>query len=113
MVTKMIDKISFGGQFWLLALLYAGIGCLFLAFAPAPPAAYAQGSAGGCGPGQKECNGSCIDEDYVCCEDGTSGPGDSCACCTGCVDSNCVSESTLICVADVEAYTEEEVPVGP
>ncbi len=110
MVQMIIRRATLNDQLWQASLLYLGIGCLLVALAPAPPSALAGLPGGGCGSGMKDCHGTCIDEDSLCCEDGSYGDAETCACCTGCIDSGCTSESTIVCVQDVEEYINSQDP---
>ncbi len=69
------------------------------------PVAWAQsrGDCGesGCPAGYECCAGLCIPDGEVCCEDGTHGDAEECACCTGCVNDDCVTASTVVCIDDV------------
>lgn len=105
---RLLHKLSFGRSLSQATALYLLLGSLMLIFAPDPPSALAQGSGGGCGPGMKDCNGTCIEDYYVCCEDGTYAPGDTCTCCTGCDSSECIDESTVVCEEDVDDYFENQ-----
>lgn len=110
MISSIGRRITFSGQLWLASLFYLGVGSLLLAITPGPPSAVAGYPIEPCEDGEIDCHGTCIPEGHVCCEDGTHGDAGTCACCTGCVDSNCVGISTLICLEDVEQYLNNQNP---
>lgn len=91
---------SFGERYDISALFYAGIAVMIFTIMPSAQPLQAGGPCGAennnCPEGQVCCAGSCIPEGHVCCDDGSHGPADSCACCTGC-ESACSEESTLHC----------------
>jgi hypothetical protein len=80
-----------------MAVLVA-IGALFWVLVPSQPLVLAScDGESPCLGGEFCCNGVCVPEGYVCCGDGSYGPGDQCYCCSGCEDSTCTAPSTLYC----------------
>ncbi len=99
MFRPLVGRLSFGGRFGAAALFYFGLGLIILGLSPRPTVAHASGDCSGedpCGEGYFCCHGTCIPEDYVCCDDGTNGPAETCVCCTGCTEE-CSDPSTLVC----------------
>ena len=104
MLQKTCDVASLGKRYILSAMIYAGFALVLASILPDTPEAMAQ-SGGDCVPGEcpageQCCDGVCIPDTDVCCEDGTSGPSETCFCCTGCEESECIEVSTVVC--DVE-----------
>lgn len=100
MSMRLIAGVSLGGRYWISSLLYGGMTLVTLGLWPEVPQLQASGCGGSmpsCPEGYYCCHGTCISEDYVCCDDGTTGPGDSCVCCTGCTTSQCYNTSTVAC----------------
>lgn len=100
MLNQFVHRFSFGGMYVPAAMFYVGLGLIVLGFSPQPTVAYATGDCTAenpsCPPGYFCCSGTCVPDNYVCCDDGTSGPSDMCVCCTGCTE-NCNDPSTLVC----------------
>ena len=91
--------LSFGERGVAAASVYLGLGLLLAALDPVSTPLVAECDPyTSCPPGSYCCHGNCVPENYVCCEDGSSGPGDACVCCTGCYESTCVERSTIVCV---------------
>lgn len=107
MFRTMWTKASFGERYLTAALIYVGLALLLVAVAPGASMALAQtGGCINCAEGTYCCGGSCIPNDYVCCEDGTSGPsqtpgGQMCGCCTGC-QSTCSKPPSYVCVQEAQ-----------
>jgi len=98
----MIDRIwtfvSLGERPLAAGVMYLGLGLMLAALLPGPAAAVAACDPYvTCNPGYVCCGGGCVPEDYVCCDDGSSGPGSTCICCTGCEEGTCTEPSTLVC----------------
>lgn len=98
-------------RYTITAAIYFVAALLLFINAPAPPTVLAQSGSPcdaetPCQSGEKCCHGTCIPSGDVCCENGTHGDGEECACCTGCVDDNCSTVSTVVCIDDVEGYGE-------
>ena len=95
--------LSLGGRYFPAIVMYTGLGLVLWGTLPNPPSALAacDGPEEGCSEGEICCDGTCVPNWYVCCEDGSSGDSGFCACCTGCVDSTCTELSTVVC-ADPE-----------
>ncbi len=100
MFTKLLDAMSLGRSYLAAAAIYTGLGLLVLSALPGEGYVKASDSCDGysttCAEGYYCCHGTCVPNDYVCCDDGTNGPGSTCACCTGCTES-CSSPSTVAC----------------
>jgi hypothetical protein len=90
---------TLGGRHAAAATMYLGLGLMLwgLLPGPAPLLAGCDGPEEGCSPGYMCCHGSCVPEDYICCEDGSAGPAGECLCCTNCAESTCTDPPTLIC----------------
>ncbi|MFG0332359.1 MAG: hypothetical protein ACF8TS_03260 [Maioricimonas sp. JB049] len=99
MIAMLMNRMSFGGRYAIAALFYLGLGLIVISTSQAPAPALGSGGCDGenpCAQGYYCCQGECVPDDYVCCGDGTSGPSDTCSCCTGCTES-CSEPSTLVC----------------
>lgn len=88
---------SLGDRYLASALTYIGLGTMLWGLVPGPASVVASCSSEACGAGEKCCGGTCVPEDYVCCEDGSSGPGDRCFCCSDCTESTCTNPTSLQC----------------
>jgi len=101
MFTKLLGVMSLGRSYLAAAAVYTGLGLLVLSTLPGETS-YVKasdsygGECGSCPTDYYCCHGLCIPYGYVCCDDGTNGPGSTCACCTGCTES-CSSPSTVQC----------------
>lgn len=99
MLRPLLNKLSFGGRFWLAGLFYLGLALVVAGVQPETARVYATSNCDGenpCGSGYFCCHGNCIPNGYVCCDDGSNGPSSTCICCTGC-ESQCSEPSTLVC----------------
>jgi len=98
MFAKIEHWLSFGGQYTAAALVYFGITLLLVGSTfldPMPALAQTNScwhyvftgempvQVPGCPAGQQCCMYSCVPNDHICCEDGTSGLP-PCECCDGC-----------------------------
>jgi hypothetical protein len=101
MFSKLENWVLAGGHPVSAMLVYLSIALLLYATTLNGDAILATGSGGcthqeeqiledgsttmveveGCGSGQQCCNGVCIDEDDICCDDGTYGNSNTCSCC--------------------------------
>ena len=88
--------LSIGRRYLVSAMAYCGLGLAVICLSPAPAQVHACDDENPCGDGETCCNGSCIPASYVCCGDGSSGPSETCYCCTGC-ESTCTAPSTVAC----------------
>jgi hypothetical protein len=86
---------SIGRRYSVSAMAYCGLGLAVLCLSPGPAQVHACDDENPCADGETCCNGNCIPESYVCCEDGSSGDGETCTCCAEC-QSSC-SPSTVVC----------------
>jgi len=87
MFDKMWSTVSFGNRYVLASLVYIGLGLIVVNAMPGVSVMLASGTECDdetpCSSGEACCDGACIPEDDLCCEDGTSGPAEDCACCDG------------------------------
>lgn len=97
---QIIKRLSFGERYVAAGFVYAGLGLVMLALSNGPSRALANTGCDGeynfCPPGEICCHGHCIPDTHVCCDDGTSGPAETCTCCTGCQEE-CSDPSTVVC----------------
>jgi hypothetical protein len=106
-IQKLYNILSLGGRRTTATLLYLSLGLMLHAFVPVQMSSiFAQnGLCGGealCEDGEtccdgacctgKCCHGNCVDEDAVCCEDGSHCPSGQ-KCCHG----NCIPEDQECC----------------
>jgi hypothetical protein len=95
------NVLSLGRRYVAGALVYAGLALILASAVPDPSPAVAEGTE--CGPytpcpeGSQCCHGTCIPNDYVCCDDGTNGPSASCGCW-----SPAPEEPTTLCCPEPE-----------
>lgn len=99
MTLAIWSVLSLGNRHFAAALMYSGLGLLLWGLHPGATAAQANcnGAEEACPEGQVCCHGTCIPDSHVCCEDGSSGDGQYCLCCTGCEDPECTDPSTVVC----------------
>lgn len=97
-MNKVIDVLSLGCRYYAASLLYFGLALLLAGALPYPTQAHAQTSGcpeQACPIGQKCCQGHCIPNSDVCCDDGSHGPsssgGKNCGCVACCTDAQCTS----------------------
>jgi hypothetical protein len=92
------NVVSFGERHFAATLAYLGLGLMLCALlsGSTPPLSGCDAYTP-CEPGFKCCHGECVPDDYVCCEDGSAGPGESCFCCSDCAESSCTNPTTLLC----------------
>ncbi|QDU37415.1 hypothetical protein Mal4_17270 [Maioricimonas rarisocia] len=95
MTRSILRTASFRGRYYTAALFYIGLSLVLMGTVTAPGTGLASPSESGCGPGETECQGNCIPEDYLCCDDGSYGPAENCGCCTEC--ESCGGSSTYMC----------------
>ncbi len=87
MLGRMWIAASFGKRYLLASLIYAGLALALVCAVPASlmPVATASGTECDaetpCMEGYYCCDGSCIMEYMICCDDGTSGTPETCQCC--------------------------------
>lgn len=99
MWTSIWKVVSFGERGVAALSVYLGLGLMLAALdLVSTPVVAGCDPYTICPPGYYCCHGNCVPENYVCCEDGSSGPGETCACCTGCYESTCVERSTVVYV---------------
>ena len=100
MLLRLWNIGSLGKRYLLASLVYVGLGLIVVSALPDLPEARASGTECDgetpCSSGEECCDGYCIPDDYVCCEDGTNGPQDTCACCAECSPTSC-SQTTVQC----------------
>lgn len=99
MTARLSKWLSLGDRPLAAALAYFGLGLMLWAALPEaqPALAGCNGPEEGCPAGYKCCHGDCVPDSYVCCGDGSYGPGATCFCCSTCADSACTSPTTLLC----------------
>lgn len=85
MALRTWNIASLGRRYLLSSLMYLGLAIMMISLIQPESVALGECDAkNGCESGMKCCEGVCIPEDYLCCEDGTSGPSDNCVCCSTC-----------------------------
>ncbi len=87
MIVKLWDGVSLGRRYMLASCVYMALALLLLCTMPGFVGSV--WASGGCEEGEMECGGNCIPEDWLCCDDGTSGDPATCACCEACVEWDC------------------------
>ncbi len=101
MLLRLWSIGSLGRRYVLASLVYMGLGVMVAGALPAPETHASGTECDGetpCSSGEQCCDGNCIPDTYVCCYDGTSGPGDTCACCTTCEsEEGCTDPPTVQC----------------
>jgi hypothetical protein len=78
MLKKLLKLFSFGEKYFLASFIYIGLGLVVSNLLPPNKPLQASGSGCPevvCPPGNICCQGNCIPDSYVCCDDGSSGPG--------------------------------------
>jgi len=100
MFNRSVCWISPGRNYLAAAAIYAGLGVMMLNALPdGSTFVHANDSCGGsnsCAEGTYCCHGVCIPQNFICCDDGTSGSAEQCVCCTGCTET-CSTPSTIAC----------------
>jgi hypothetical protein len=85
-LSRLWSIVSLGRRYLVASVFYVGLGLILGNVMPDVPSARASGGSCGpenpCGSGEICCVGTCVPDTYVCCEDGTSGPGATCICCS-------------------------------
>ncbi len=85
MLRRMWIVGSLGRRYILASVTYVGLAIFVISVTPSVPEVHASGSECSeedpCGAGEQCCDGYCIDENLLCCDDGTNGSSTTCLCC--------------------------------
>lgn len=85
MFGKSWKILSLGERYFLVSIMYVGLGLLVSNALPATVVvAQSAGCNGenGCPTGMQCCDGTCISSSSACCDDGTVATSPNCACCS-------------------------------
>jgi hypothetical protein len=82
---ELWNSVSFGRRYLLGSIAYVLLGLIVLSAIPGQAPVHASDTPPcpetPCADDQQCCLGVCVPIEYVCCDDGTSGPFNDCACC--------------------------------
>lgn len=97
MANRSLAVVSMGRRYLFSSFVYIGLALIMMSAIHEPQVAFGDCDAKNpCGAGEICCQGTCISDTNICCDDGTYGPSDTCTCCTGCTEA-CSSPSTIAC----------------
>jgi hypothetical protein len=102
MIRKMLTVASFGERYLTSAMIYVALGLILASVTPEASLLAQTTSCSSCPEDTFCCNGTCIQSDWACCQDGSFGPpasasGQQCACCNGCSSTTCSTPTTYQC----------------